>query len=430
MADTVVLTIVLGIAAVVGLLLAFLGLLYVSRGNPLERIRTLGDATLPGASEDGFLRQIQTHVSTHVADGNEIEVLFDDAVYPRLFADLERAQTLITWHVFWLRPGVMADRLRDILIERARAGVKVLFLHDRFGASVSDEWRATLADAGVEVRRFRPLSWNTLYKWQQRSHTRTVVIDGRIGWTGGFAIADEWSQAGEDDRPWRDTSARFLGPAVHQLQAAFAADWVESTGELIVGDVAFPPVDGHAGSKRAGVLYGAPSVGSTGVERYFALSIAAARESLYLTNAYFVPDDDFRHLLCAAAGRGVDVRVLTPDGNTDQPSTWYAGRCHYEQLLEGGVRIFEFDPTMVHAKTLVADGTWCSIGTMNFDNRSMSLNDEVTLLVQDEAVGRRLREQFMRDLEISTEIDLETFRQRGGFERAKERFFVFFSRFL
>ena len=419
-----------------GVLLLFMmaGVLYITRGNPVEGVRVIGgEGTAPNVSSELFTKQIERHVNTDLTEGNEVEVLFNgDDVYPRLWEDLRSARRMITWHVFWFKPSSLADKLREILIERLRDGVEVLLLYDVYGShGVDDEYWDALRQAGAEVQPFRPLKWYDIYKWQQRTHMRTVVIDGRVGYTGGFAIHDDWLGDGRAPHNWRDTSVRIEGPAVHQLQAAFAGDWAEATGQLLVGDVLFPegPLD-HDGPHTAGLIYGSPSVGSTDIERFYALTISGARERLWITNAYFVPDDDFRRLLTEAAAAGVDVRVLTPGGNTDKPSTWYAARSHYEELLDGGVRLYEYDPTMVHAKTMVVDGCWSAVGSANFDNRSLSLNEEVILMVHSPDIAERLEAQFERDLELATELDLETFRNRGALDRAKERFWVTFSRFL
>jgi cardiolipin synthase len=176
-------------------------------------------------------------------------------------------------------------------------------------------------------------------------------------------------------------------------------------------------------SQRAAVMYASPSLGSTSAERFLALTLIAARKTLYITNAYFVPNRGIRSLLCQAAARGVDVRVLTPGSNTDARSTWYAGRFHYEELLRAGVRLYEYGPTMVHAKTLVADEVWTSIGSMNFDNRSMKLNDEVALVAQDEALGHELHKMFLRDLSFADEVVLQEFAKRGHTARLRERAF-------
>lgn len=413
---------------------ALAGFFYVMRGNPVEGVRVVGgEGSVPNVSSALFTEQMERHVNAALTRGNRLEVLFNgEEVYPSLWADLERARSVITWHVFWFKPGELADRLADILIGRLREGVRVLFLHDAFGSwGVDDEYWERLRKAGAEVWSFRPFEWGTMYKWQKRTHMRTVVIDGRVGYTGGFAIHDDWQGDGLHPHQWRDTSVRIEGPAVHQLQAAFAADWAEATGQLVVGDDLFPTAPLELdGPHTAGLIYGSPSVGSTDIERFYALTIAGARERLWITSAYFVPDDDFRRLLLEAAAADVDVRILTPGGNTDKKSTWYAARTHYEELLEGGIRIYEYDPTMVHAKTLSVDGVWCAIGSANFDNRSMSLNDEVVLMVSAADIAERVEERFRTDLEHATELSLERFRQRGALERAKERLWVLTSRLL
>ncbi|MBW3533686.1 MAG: hypothetical protein KY453_00495 [Gemmatimonadetes bacterium] len=429
----IALWIVLGILTALVALGAFVGAQFLTRGTPIERLRALErDRTAPTAAQEEFRRMVETHVSTELTRGNRVEILSNgEEVYPRLFEDLRSARDLITWHVFWFKPGRLADELEEILLERARAGVEVLFLYDWFGTRGVDEaYFRKLKDGGVEVACFRPPRPTTLYKVQQRSHARTVVVDGRIGYTGGFAIHDDWMGDGRHEGQWRDTSARLEGPAVYQLQAGFIDDWAEATRQLLVGDRVFPEGDARPGDTHAGVFFSAPALGATRAEQYFALSIAGSSETLYITNAYFVPDDDFRRMLVDAVGRGVDVRVLTPGGNTDRPSTWYAARCHYEALLEGGVRIYEYRPTMVHAKTLVADRMWSSVGTMNFDNRSMALNDEVTLLCHDPRVGRRLHDRFLQDIELADELELDAFRRRGAWERAQERAWVVASRLL
>jgi cardiolipin synthase len=429
--------VLLALVLLMGAVLLFFvlaGFFYVVRGNPVEGVRVIGtEDTAPNVSNPLFAKQIERHVNTDLTDGNGIEVLFNgDEVYPRLWEDLRSAQHLITWHVFWFKPSELADTLSEILIERLRAGVKVLLIHDAFGAhGVPSEYWEKLERAGAEVCEFRPYRWYEMYKWQMRTHMRAVVIDGQVGYTGGFAIHDFWQGDGKAPDQWRDTSVRMEGPAVHQLQAAFASDWAEATGELLVGDGLFPhePLDTD-GPHTAGLVYGSPSVGSTDIERFYALSIAGARERLWITNAYFVPDDDFRALLLQAAAARVDVRVLTPGGNTDKKSTWYAARSHYEELLGGGVRIYEYEPSMVHAKTMTVDGSWCAVGSANFDNRSMSLNEEVLLMMQGSDVAGRLEAQFEEDIGLARELELETFRQRGPLEKTKERFWHLFSRVL
>ena len=420
------------VAALIGLF-GVVVFTFFTRGTPVKDARLLGaDEDRMSAGDSRFRKTFALLTNTTITSGNRIEILPNGEVYDRLWADLESARDLITWHVFWFKPGELADRLAGILCERARAGVDVLFLYDYFGAQgVPASYYDRLREAGVEVVAFRPPRWNTLYKFQQRMHVRAVVIDARCGYTGGFAIADEWTGDGRHPGQWRDTSIRVEGPVVNQLQAAFAANWTEATGDLLVGERVFT-LDGEAppGSTCAGLMHDAPSLGSTHAERYFMLALHSARERLYITNAYFVPDHYFRNALLEAVERGVDVRVLTPGTNTDRLSTYHAGRAHYEELLEGGVRIYHYRPTMVHAKTIVADGVWCSIGTVNFDNRSMVLNDEVAVVVQDEACGKVLEELFLQDLEYADEVDVESVRARGPLDRLRERLYLIFAPLL
>jgi cardiolipin synthase A/B len=417
---------IIGLVAAGGFLLflAYIGLLYSTRGTPITSVRSVGgEAGAPGVGDPQFLRTVELLTNATLKEGNAIEVAINgDQTYPRIFEDLQSAQRSIALQFYFMNPGRLADRLKDVLLDRARAGVRILFLHDAFGSqNVPRSYLDSLRDGGVEVATFRPVHWYSLHKAQSRSHIRVVTVDGSVGWTGGFGIDDKWLGDGRTNKSWRDTNVRFQGPAVMQLEATFAAGWAEATGTLITGDIFFPPEgfqsDGH---QRAALLHTAPTIGSTAAERLLALTIASARHRLYISNSYFVPDDDFRRLLVAAARRGVDVRILTTSDETDVKTTWYAGRAHYERLLEGGVRVFEYQPSMMHAKTFVADGLWASVGTANFDNRSLVFNDESTLLALDETFGAQLEAIFMEDLEYSTEITLETFRKRPWTNKVME----------
>jgi len=322
--------------------------------------------------------------------------------------------------MYYCKPGRMADTLAEILIDRARAGVRVFFLYDSFGTTLKRKYLTALREAGVRTAAFRPFSLPTIHKLKHRAHIRVVVVDGSIGYTGGFGIHDKWFGSGRRKDEWRDTNVRFTGPAVRQLQATFAACWAEATRTLITGAFLFPEPRTSADGALAGVLHASPSVGSTEAERLFAVSIAGARHTLYITNSYFVPDGDMRQMLMEAARRGVDLRVLTAGPETDIKSTLYAGRAKYEELLEAGVRIYEYLPSMMHAKTMVADGMWATVGSMNADNRSLSFNEESNLLVLDRALAARLERLFVEDLEHSREIELATFRQRPLHQKALE----------
>jgi cardiolipin synthase len=365
---------------------------------------------------------MELHAKTHIDPGNRVEILANgNETYPRLWADIKTAKQSLTVQMYFSSPGQLADSLAAHLIERARAKVRVLLLLDAFGSSgIEEDWMDMLRAAGVEAEWLRPLHWYSLDKAGNRSHVRAVVVDGRVGYTGGFGFDDKWLGDGRHDEQWRETNVRFEGPAVSQLQATFAAAWAEAKGELLTGDVFFPRATfAEAGLIQAGLLHASPTLGSTTAERFMALSIASARRTLYITNAYLVPDDDFRRMLTDAAARGVDVRLLTNGDKGDVMMTTYATRARYEELLKGGVRIYEYLPTTIHSKTFVVDGLWVAVGSMNFDNRSLALNDESSLVVLDSSLAAGLRALFESDLGYSKEITLEEHQRRPW----KERFF-------
>jgi cardiolipin synthase len=414
-----------GLVAAGVLLLGFscVGALYLTRGTPVSSVRTFGQAPPPAVIDPLFRRTVDLLAGMTMQGGNNVEVLFNgDQTYPRLWDDLRSARQTITMQMYYCNPGKVADTLKTLLIERARAGVRILFLQDAIGSqNLTEEWQDSLRAAGVQVAVFRPPRWYQLDKAGHRSHIRVVVVDGHVGWTGGFGIDDKWLGDGRTNDSWRDTNVRFSGPAVMQLQATFAAGWAEATGELITGQLFFPLEEFQAdGDDFGALLHMAPTIGSTPAERFLALSIEGARRTMYIANSYFVPDDDFRRMLVAAAQRGVDVRILTASNKTDIKTTWYAGRKRYEELLEGGVRVYEYAPSMMHAKTFVIDGVWSTVGTMNFDNRSLAFNDESNLVTFDRRVGAVMDSTFLEDLRHSTEIKLETFRQRPWYQKVFE----------
>lgn len=414
--------------------LALVGVLSLTRGTPLRRVMYGPQAAAPEVTDPSFPKLVGLYTGTHMDPGHRVEQLLNgDGTYPRLWSDLRGATRTITVQMYFSKPGRVADTLASVLSERARAGVRVLLLLDAFGSqSLKRSWAEDLQKAGVQVRLLRKLKWYSLHNASDRSHARVVVIDGRIGYTGGFGIADYWLGGGRKRDEWRESNVRFEGPAVAALQAAFAAAWVESTGELLVGDRFITPelLQPTSGGMTAGLLFTATTTGSTPAERFLALTIAGARQRLYVTNSYFVPDDDFRDLLIAAARRGVDVRILTVNRHTDVKMAWYAGRARYEELLAGGVRIYEYEPAMLHAKTIVVDGVWSTVGSLNFDNRSLAFNNETNLVIWDRAFGSTLEATYREDLGHSREIALPVFQKRPWTERLVELGATAFSRLL
>jgi cardiolipin synthase len=418
---------------VIVLAFAMIGVLTVTRGTPVRSVVTLGGDGAPPVTDSLFERTVELFTGAHLDPGNRVwQLLNGNGTYPTLWSDLRSAQHTITVQMYYSLPGKVADTLAGILRERARAKVRVLLLLDAFGSQkLTKEWRQGLVDAGVEVRSLRKMRWYSIHSASERSHVRVVVVDGRVGYTGGFGLADYWLGDGRHEDQWRETNVRFEGPAVMQLQAAFAAAWAEATGELLTGHLFFPSSGFQpAGTVHAALLHTAPTAGSTPAERFLALTIASAKSRLYITNSYFVPDDDFRRLLIAAAKRGVDVRILTVGSKTDVKTTRYAGRYRYEQLLSGGVRIFEYQPTMIHAKTISVDGLWGTIGSMNFDNRSLAFNNESNLIVLDAGVAAQVDSAFLEDLRYSKEIKIAEFQRRSAWEKTLELGATLLSRLL
>lgn len=407
----------------IGLVSAFalIGFLYATRGTAVRHVQGVGAGGTPvGVSEPEFPLSVTMLTGAALAPGNRVEVLLNgDETYPRLWEDLRSAQRSITLQLYYGNTGKMADELREILLERAKAGVQVFLLYDAFGTiDIPPGHRDALRKAGIFVQPFRPIRFSTLHLAQNRSHVRGIVIDGKVAWTGGFGIDDKWFGDGRTNGSWRETNVRFEGSAVRQLQAAFAAGWVEATGVLFTGRVTMAE---YGDGVLAGLLFASPTIGSTATERFFAVSIAGARKTLYVTNSYFAPDRNFIEQLAAAARRGVDVRILTGGPTTDVHAVRLAGRAYYETLLTAGVRVYEWKPTVLHAKTFVIDGEWLTIGSMNFDNRSMALNDEATLMVRDQTIGRHMVQVFFNDLRYSQEVTMEQFRRRSWFERLAEQ---------
>jgi cardiolipin synthase len=415
--------------------LALVGALTLTRGTPVHTVVTFGSSGGPPPIGDSlFARSMELYTGLRLTGGNAAQQLLNgNGTYPQLWRDLRAAKRTITVQMYYSQPGAVADTLAAVLKERARAGVRVLLVLDAFGSqNLSEEWADGLRHAGVELALLRQLHWYSLHNASDRSHVRVVVIDGQIGYTGGFGLADYWLGDGRHEDQWRETNVRFEGPSVMDLQAAFAAAWAECTGELIAGDVFFPRAAFTTadGGLNAGLFFSSPTTGSTPAERFVALSIASARHSLYVTNSYFVPDDDFRKLLKQARARGVDVRILTVSDKTDVKTTWWAGRSRYEELLRAGIRIYEYQPTMIHSKTFIADGMWGTIGSMNFDNRSLAFNNESNFVFLDRTMGAEMDSTFMDDLSRSREITLPEFSRRPWYDHVIESAASLLSRVL
>jgi cardiolipin synthase A/B len=370
-----------------------------------------------------FLRAAEALTAAPISDGNDVELLVNgDRIFPAFLETIERAERTVDLltYVYWR--GDIARDVARLLSRRAREGVEVNVLLDWVGTAKMDSALVDeMREAGVCVAKFRPLRPYAIRRLNNRTHRKLLVVDGRVGMTGGVGIAEEWTGDAQDPDHWRDTHVRVRGPVVRHLQGAFAENWLEATGDALVGDGYLPDLDPVGDGGPMQVVRSRAGVGDTNVEALYFLAIESARETLDLTAAYFAPRPAFVQVLCDAAQRGVHVRLLVPGPHIDKEFVRIAGRGAYDALLDCGVEIYEYGPTMLHAKTLCIDGVWSSVGSVNFDNRSFQLHDEATLCVQSERFAGRLTEQFERDLDVSEAIRPGSFARRGLHQRAAER---------
>ena len=370
----------------------------------------------------GFLRAAEALTGAPISEGSKVELFVNgDAIFPAILETIRSAKKTLTFETYVYWRGDITEELTEAICERARAGVDVRILLDALGSIQMDSTQITrMSEVGAKVHRFRPIRPYTMRRLANRSHRRVLVADGEVGMTGGVGIAEEWTGDAQDEHHWRDTHVRLQGPVVRHLQGCFTEHWLEATGEVLSGDEYLPHLETFEDGGRMQLVRSKSGVGDTNVETLYYLAIASARESLDLTSAYFVPRPAFTEALAEAAGRGVAVRILVPGPYIDKGFVRVAGRDSYSQLLDAGVRIFEFQPTMLHAKSLTVDGCWSSVGTVNFDNRSFQLHDEIMLGVWDSHFSSLLTEQFEKDIKRSEEITSERWAGRGVRRRAAE----------
>lgn len=378
--------------------------------------------------EPSFFRTIEAHTDAPIVAGNRIEVLLNgDETFPTMLRDIRAAKSTITFAQYLYEGGSIARDIAQAFAERCRAGVKVNVLLDDYGAgSAPADIIDIMKQGGCEVEYFRRVDaagivfpWKLL-RYDYRSHRRVLVIDGKIGFTGGYGISDAWTGDGRTPDHWRDTNVRIEGPVVIFLQAAFAESWLEATGIAIGGENYFPRLN-PVGNITGQIVKSSPTGGSFQNYMLFLLSINSAKKSILITNPYFMPDDVMTEALVKAAGRGVSVEILLP-GEIDSQITYTASRSHYGPLLLGGVHIYEYKASLLHAKTIVVDGVWSTIGSTNFDNRSFALNQEINLTVYNREVAQRLERIFADDLKYSEPISYEQWQSRSLFERVMEIF--------
>ncbi|MGZ8852494.1 MAG: cardiolipin synthase [Thermoanaerobaculia bacterium] len=384
-----------------------------------------------GIRDVAFLQTMHALTGAPLAEGNSVTVLKNGVqIFPSMLAAIKAAKKTINleFYIYW--DGEIGRTFAEALAERARAGVQVKVILDAVGSSgMSQSLIDFMMRNGVDLEWYHPLRWYTLSRLNHRTHRKLLIVDGEVGFTGGVGIADNWLGDADSKDHWRETVIRVEGPVVAQMQFAFMDNWVKSRGELLTGLDYFPQIK-PLGDHITQVIKSSPSEGISTVKLLYIISIVASERSIYINNAYFVPDPDTIRALEGAVRRGVDVRVVIPGDKTDVPIARQAGRLHYELLLRRGIRIFEYQPTMMHAKTMVVDGIWTTIGSSNFDDRSFRLNDEVNVNVYDEAIAKQVETMFFEDVAKSTEITPRKWLRRTAFDRLKEAFAGVFKRQL
>jgi cardiolipin synthase A/B len=368
-----------------------------------------------------FVPAVAAFLNDPISRGGEATLLQNgDAFFTAMLGAIRGARDTINFETYIFEPDEVGREFMEAFKERARAGVQVRLLIDGFGGiKLTKKYRDDLSRAGVMVRRFRPIALRNLVRIYRREHRRATVIDGNIGFTGGAAISAKWKGNVRNQHEWRDNMVRITGPMVAGIQSAFAAHWVYCTGEVLVGTKFFPPLEQD--SNLCGVsVVSSPSDSLQPIRLLFWLSFSNARKRLWISNSYFIPDHRLRKAVIDRAQRGVDVRILVPGNHTDAVPVQAAGRSYYGELLEAGVRIFEYQRSMMHAKTVVIDGIWSIVGSANLDERSMELNEENVLGIADLSLADAIEEGLSADFEHSREIRLNQWRKRSIFRRMFE----------
>src|SRR5262245_1714174 len=378
--------------------------------------------SLPSLQVGGpqFASTVGAYTGTPVVGSNRVNILLNgDKIFPAKVQAIRSAKKTINYAEYVFEEGAPAMEVAQALAERCRAGVNVNVLLDAFGASAMPaEYRETMVKAGCRVESFRPLSPLGIDRANYRNHRRILVVDGRLGMTGGSGTSGKWSGNGRRPGHWRDTDVLVEGPVVEQLQGAFVENWLEATGVALGGEDYFPR-QSPRGTVTAQVVRSSPASGSGAMYTMYLLAMASAQRSIYITNPYFVPEEQMIETLVQTAQRGVRVVLLLP-GAIDHNIVRQASRSELGRLLKAGIAIYEYRAGLIHAKTMVIDGVWATVGSTNLDRRSFALNDEINLVVYDAAFARELQRVFDDDLPQSSRMTYENWQRRGVFSRLLE----------
>jgi cardiolipin synthase len=349
--------------------------------------------------------------------GNAVRILQNGALFEVLEADLAAARCTVHLETFVWTKGELERRLVDLLVRKAAEGVAVRVLVDALGGNQADEAQLQrLRDGKVELYLYSQVRpWN-LRRFNHRTHRKLLICDGGVGYTFGHGIADAWLGDAQDEQQVRDTGVRIEGPAVGALQSVFMENWIEESHCLPVGDGCFPTLE-KRGDVDAHVVASASGDAVSAVALLYTVAIACARREVIIQNPYFAPDDGVVELLGTMVRRGVAVHLMVPGAHTDNPFVRRAGCALYGDLLEAGVRLYEYERTLLHQKIVIVDDVWSHVGSTNFDSRSLALNEEVGVGFCDQAIAAELKAAFEQDLEHSREITPEVWRRRPWYSK-------------
>ncbi len=349
-------------------------------------------------SDPQFIRSMNHLLGPGILAGNRIKALQNgDEIFPAMLEAIRGARETITFETYIYWSGDIGRKFSEALAERARAGVKVHVLLDAVGTGKLDQQALDeMKNAGVEVEKYHPLTWHTLARINNRTHRKLLVVDGRIGFTGGVGIADQWTGHADSKDHWRDSHYQLEGPAVAQMQAAFTDNWIKTRAKVLFGSEYFPALK-PAGDSPAQVFKSSRGEGSESVRLMYLLSIASATRSVRLQAAYFVPDELAIDTFVTARKRGVKIEIIVPGPDMDAKIVQSASRSLWGALMDAGVQIYEYQPTMYHCKVMIVDDVWVSVGSTNFDDRSFRLNDEANLNIYDAAFAAEQVKVFEED---------------------------------
>ena len=379
----------------------------------IERLDTLDDPR--------FMHELGVLLGPPFLPGSKVRALLNgDEIFPPMLSAIRAAKASITFETYIYWSGDIGHTFAQALAERARQGLKVHVLLDWVGsAKMDDSLVAVLTQAGVQVRRFHPPHWSHLGRLNNRTHRKLLIVDGRVGFTGGVGVAPQWTGHAQDPEHWRDTHFEIEGPVVAQMQSVFIDNWIKVTGDVLHGPNYFPAL-APAGPGAAQMFSSSPSGGSESMQLMYLLALTAASRSIDLSAAYFVPDELTLQALVAAMRRGVKLRIIVPGEQIDSEAVRRVSRATWGPLLAAGAVIAEYRPTMYHCKVMIIDGLLVSVGSTNFDNRSFRLNDEATLNVVDQAFASVQTATFEADLANARQVTHAQWLARPLHERLKE----------